>query len=41
VGEGITDGGYIDDCALTVEPGGGSAAPSEAPRLIGSWRHVD
>lgn len=37
----ITDGGFIDDCALTVEPVGGSVQPTEAPRLVGSWRHVD
>jgi anti-sigma-K factor RskA len=41
VAQSITDGGFIDDCALTVEPAGGSAQPTEAPRLIGSWRHVD
>jgi len=37
----INDGGFIDDCALTVEPVGGSPQPTETPRMIGSWRHVD
>jgi anti-sigma-K factor RskA len=37
----ITDGGFIDDCALTIEPDGGSPQPTETPRLVGSWRHVD
>ena len=37
----INAGGFIDDCALTVEPAGGSGQPTEAPRLSGSWRHVD
>ena len=37
----ITDGGLIDECALTVEPMGGSPQPTETPRLAGAWRHVD
>lgn len=37
----IKDGGYIDDCALTLEPAGGSLQPTETPRLVGAWRHVD
>jgi len=37
----ITDGGFIDECALTVEPAGGSLQPTEPPRMVGSWRHVD
>ncbi len=37
----ITDGGFIDDCALTLEPDGGSPQPTETPRLVGNWRHVD
>ena len=37
----ITAGGFIDDCALTIEPDGGSPQPTETPRLVGSWRHVD
>jgi anti-sigma-K factor RskA len=37
----ITDGGLIDECALTVEPMGGSPQPTETPRLVGVWRHVD
>lgn len=41
VAQDINDGGFIDDCALTVEPAGGSAQPTETPRLVGSWRHVD
>jgi anti-sigma-K factor RskA len=41
VAQDINDGGFIDDCALTVEPAGGSAQPTETPRLMGSWRHVD
>jgi anti-sigma-K factor RskA len=41
VSPAITNGGFIDDCGLTVEPAGGSPQPTEAPRLIGSWRHVD
>ena len=41
VPQGVTDGGFIDDCALTMEPSGGSSQPSETPRLVGPWRHVD
>jgi len=41
VAQAITDGGFIDDCAMTVEPAGGSPQPTETPRLIGAWRHVD
>ena len=41
VSQPITDGGLIDDCALTVEPAGGSPQPTEPPRLVGSWRHAD
>jgi anti-sigma-K factor RskA len=41
VAKDITDGGFIDDCGLTLEPDGGSPQPTEAPRLIGGWRHVD
>jgi anti-sigma-K factor RskA len=41
VAQEITDGGFIDDCALTVEPAGGSPQPTETPRLVGTWRHVD
>jgi hypothetical protein len=37
----INAGGFIDNCALTLEPEGGSAQPTEAPRLLGAWRHVD
>jgi anti-sigma-K factor RskA len=41
VDQTITDGGFIDDCAVTLEPEGGSPQPTEAPRLVGPWRHVD
>ena len=41
VAQDINDGGFIDACALTIEPAGGSAQPTESPRLVGSWRHVD
>jgi anti-sigma-K factor RskA len=41
VADEINDGGFIDDCAMTVEPAGGSPQPTETPRLIGTWRHVD
>jgi anti-sigma-K factor RskA len=37
----VTEAGFIDDCGLTMEPAGGSAQPTEAPRLVGPWRHVD
>ena len=41
VARAITDAGLIDECALTVEPVGGSPQPTETPRLAGAWRHVD
>jgi anti-sigma-K factor RskA len=41
VGNDITQGGFIDLCALTLEPSGGSPQPTEQPRLVGSWRHTD
>ena len=41
VASSVIDAGHIDDCALTVEPDGGSLQPTENPRLIGAWRHVD
>ena len=41
VAQEINDGGFIDDCAMTAEPAGGSPQPTETPWLIGSWRHVD
>jgi len=37
----IAQSGFIDDCALTLEPAGGSTQPTETPRLLGTWRHVD
>jgi anti-sigma-K factor RskA len=33
--------GFIDVCALTEEPAGGSPGPTETPRLMGPWRHTD
>ena len=33
--------GVIDLCGLTLEPEGGSPQPTEAPRLVGPWRHTD
>jgi anti-sigma-K factor RskA len=33
--------GFIEGCGLTEEPAGGSSAPTEAPRFVGSWRHTD
>jgi anti-sigma-K factor RskA len=41
VAQNILDAGFIDFCALTVEPEGGSPQPTETPRMIGPWRHVD
>jgi anti-sigma-K factor RskA len=41
VPEAIARAGFIDDCALTLEPDGGSPQPTETPRLLGSWRHTD
>lgn len=41
VASSVIDAGHIDDCALTLEPAGGSPQPTETPRLIGAWRHVD
>ncbi|MEP7381863.1 MAG: anti-sigma factor [Gemmatimonadota bacterium] len=37
----IAEAGFIDNCAVTLEPAGGSPQPTEAPRLMGAWRHVD
>jgi anti-sigma-K factor RskA len=37
----ITDAGFIDNCGVTMEPAGGSPQPTENPRLLGTWRHVD
>ena len=37
----VSDGGFIDNCGLTLEPEGGSPQPTETPRLLGAWRHVD
>jgi anti-sigma-K factor RskA len=37
----VTALGTIGLCGLTEEPLGGSAQPTEAPRLLGAWRHTD
>jgi anti-sigma-K factor RskA len=37
----ITLLGFVDNCGLTEEPAGGSPQPTEAPRLLGAWRHTD
>ncbi|MGQ0767506.1 MAG: anti-sigma factor domain-containing protein, partial [Gemmatimonadota bacterium] len=41
VGQDVLAAGLIDTCAVTLEPAGGSPQPTETPRLIGAWRHVD
>jgi anti-sigma-K factor RskA len=41
VDQEILNAGFIDNCGLTLEPEGGSAQPTEQPRLVGAWRHVD
>lgn len=41
VGQDVLAAGLIDNCAVTLEPAGGSSQPTEAPRLLGAWRHVD
>jgi anti-sigma-K factor RskA len=41
VSASITDAGVIDNCGVTLEPLGGSPQPTESPRLLGTWRHVD
>ena len=37
----VKDGGFIDNCGMTLERAGGSPQPTETPRLLGAWRHVD
>jgi anti-sigma-K factor RskA len=37
----VNAAGFIDECGLTIEPAGGSPQPTETPRLVGVWRHVD
>jgi anti-sigma-K factor RskA len=37
----VADAGFIDYCGVTLEPDGGSPQPTESPRLLGAWRHVD
>ncbi len=37
----VQHGGTIELCGLTMEPTGGSPQPTEAPRMVGSWRHTD
>jgi anti-sigma-K factor RskA len=41
VPQDVVEAGLVEQCALTVEPVGGSEQPTETPRLLGSWRHVD
>lgn len=41
VADEIESLGFIALCALTVEPDGGSPAPTMTPQLIGEWRHTD
>ncbi|HWO90272.1 MAG TPA: anti-sigma factor [Gemmatimonadales bacterium] len=41
VSEAVTALGFIDQCGLTLEPEGGSPQPTETPRLIGTWSHLD
>ena len=33
--------GFVALCALTIEPDGGSPAPTMTPELTGEWRHTD
>lgn len=37
----VLAGGVLDLCAITMEPVGGSAQPTETPRLVGNWRNTD
>lgn len=41
VSSAVLEAGFIDFCGLTVEPEGGSPQPTEAPRLLGTWRHSE
>jgi hypothetical protein len=41
VGQDIAALGFVDNCGLTEEPAGGSAQPTETPRLLGAWLHTD
>lgn len=41
VGTDVNAIDFVDLCAMTLEPAGGSPAPTETPRLVGSWRHTD
>jgi anti-sigma-K factor RskA len=41
VGRDIAALGFVDNCALTEEPAGGSPQPTETPRLLGAWLHTD
>lgn len=41
VGTDVNAVDVVDLCAMTLEPAGGSRAPTETPRLVGSWRHTD
>jgi anti-sigma-K factor RskA len=41
VGTDVEGIDFVDLCAMTLEPAGGSPQPTETPRLVGSWRHTD
>jgi anti-sigma-K factor RskA len=41
VGSDVNAIDVVELCAMTLEPAGGSPAPTETPRLVGSWRHTD
>ncbi len=41
VGTDVNGVDVVELCAMTLEPAGGSPAPTESPRLVGSWRHTD
>ena len=41
VGTDVNAIGFVELCAMTLEPAGGSPGPTETPRLVGSWRHTD
>jgi anti-sigma-K factor RskA len=41
VGADIEALGFVALCALTLEPAGGSPAPTMTPLHVGEWRHTD
>lgn len=41
VGTDVAAIDFVDLCAMTLEPAGGSPQPTETPRLVGSWHHTD